>query len=103
MPNIIWNFFCRICLYGQLVLKLEPSHGVIFETAGCLEFLLFYLGQLVDTAMITHHFSDAGNPLEIISLHILNILISHTRSTTFCSNIILGIYALEETGNCNSF
>jgi hypothetical protein len=103
VPNIIWNFFCRICLYGQLVLKLEPSHGVIFETAGCLEFLLFYLGHLVDTAMITHHFSDAGNPLEIISLHILNILISHTRSTTFCSNIILGIYALEETGNCNSF
>jgi hypothetical protein len=49
MPNIIRNVFCRICLYGQLVLKVEPRHGVIFKTPGYLEFLLFYLGHIVDT------------------------------------------------------
>jgi hypothetical protein len=41
---VLWNMFVRL------------YHVVILEALGYLEFLLFYLGYLVDTTMITYLF-----------------------------------------------
>jgi hypothetical protein len=55
--------------------------------------------------MITYHFSWRWKSSWDYKLTYSEYLISHTQYNLlqFCSNIILGIYALEETGNCDSF